>query len=114
MSTSEYLTFREKLKRNWPSEETQKAVAYLKYRKVPIDDLIFVLEQAYKINWRDVDPEDPPSRDEIRNWLIEIGCTHNLARALQELVRPRKYQRNKRRGVVLAITKAAETLRSQK
>ena len=114
MSTNENLTFREKLERNWPSEETQKAVAYLKLKKVPIDDLIFVLAQTYKINWKDVDPEDPPLRDEIRDWLIAIGCTHNLARALQEIIRPRKYQRNKKKGAVLSITKAAKTLRSQK
>lgn len=114
MLTNEHLTYQEKLKRKWPSEETQKRIAYLKLKKVPIDDLIFVLEQAYKINWKEVDPEYPPSRDEIRDWLIAIGCTHNLARALQELIRPRKYQRNKGKEAVLAITKAAQTLRSQK
>lgn len=114
MATTQSVSLREKLQRNWPTEETQKAVAYLKLKKVPIDDLIFVLEQAYKINWKEVDPEYPPSRDEIRDWLITIGCTHNLARALQELVRPRRFQRNKGKGAVLAITKAARTLRSQK
>lgn len=107
-------SYEEKLRRNWPSRKTQRKVAYLKLRRVPIDDLIFVLEQARKINWKKVDPECPPSRDEIRSWFIEIGCTHNLARALQELIRPRKYQRNKGKEAVLAITKAAQTLRSQK
>lgn len=51
MATTQSVSLREKLQRNWPTEETQKAVAYLKLKKVPIDDLIFVLEQAYKINW---------------------------------------------------------------
>lgn len=114
MLTNEHLTYQEKLKRKWPSEETQKRIAYLKLKKVPIDDLIFVLEQAYKINWIGIDKGDPPLRDEIRDWLIAIGCTHNLARALQELIRPQKYQRNKGKGTVLAITKAAQTLRAQK
>ena len=114
VATTQSSLLRERLQRNWPSEETQKAVAYLKLKKVPIDDLIFVLEQAYRINWRKIDEANPPLRDEIRDWLIAIGCTHNLARALQEIIRPQKYQRNKGKGAVLAITKAAETLRFQK
>lgn len=95
-----------------PSQETQKRIAYLNSKKVPIEDLIFVLECAYKANWDG--REGAPSREKVEKWLESKGCTKVLKQALQQLLRPVREQRNKKSNVLPRITTVANNLKKIK
>lgn len=88
--------FRQKIEKNWPTKSIQYRVAYLKAKGVPIEELITVLYGAFKEHWRKVKKEHAPFRDDIRDWFIKLGCTHNMARTFQEIIRPQMYQRTKK------------------
>lgn len=107
----------EKLKRenHWPSELLQEKVAYLKAKKVPIEAIIFVLVQTYGKFWGTVRRTDYYSRDVLKNtkreriekWLEKAGCSHVIAQAVQQLVRPIWAKRNISKKQRSAIEEAA-------
>lgn len=102
--------FRQKIEKNWPTECIQRRVAYLKAEGVPIEELITVLAFAFKEHWRKASREHTPFRDDIRDWFIELGCTHNMARAFQEIIRPQVYQRTKKSDSDPVLVKVAKNL----
>lgn len=98
--------FKEPLEINIPPEEVQRKVEYLRKNGVPIDELILVLSRAYQENWKN-GKDSSPKRDDVRDWFVEKGCTKSLARTLQELIRPQRYQGNQNIDDGVPIKKAA-------